>query len=93
VQGELYSQRNGSIAQTDTAHCLEEEQKQGEEEEKQKKQKKKKKKKKKTQHHLSPLGVWPKEQAGLAAGQTEEVSLLEIYCSCVGSYGSQKLER
>jgi len=75
------------------SESLEEEQKQGEEEEKQKKQKKKKKKKKKTQHHLSPLGVWPKEQAGLAAGQTEEVSLLEIYCSCVGSYGSQKLER
>jgi hypothetical protein len=49
VQGELYCQGNGSTAQTDTAHCLEEEKK-GEEEDEEKK------KKKKTQHHLSPLG-------------------------------------
>jgi FtsZ-interacting cell division protein ZipA len=61
--------------------------------EKEQKKKKKKKKKKKTQHHLSPLGGLSKEQAGLAAGQTEEVSLLGIYCAGVDSYESQKLER
>jgi len=64
-----------------------------EEEKKKEEKKKKKKRKKKTQHHLSPLGGSSKEQAGLAAGQTEEVSLLGIYCACVDSYESQKLER
>ena len=58
MQGEYHCQRNGSAAETDTVHCPEEGKKREEE------------KKMKKQHHLSPLGGWSKEQAGLAAGRS-----------------------